>query len=277
MRGGNMPELPEVEAWRRGLEAWWGHRVIDEVRVVDSAVVRPVLSTRPSEAMSGGEAWLLGWVGAEVGGLDRIGKRIGVHIGARWVLIHLGMTGRFTLGDEPPRAARFGVRARGGPMVWFSDTRRFGCVAPLADRGALAEGLGPDALGRWGAAELRARLAGRRPIKVALLDQAAIAGLGNIHAAEALYRARIAPNRPCAAIDDAGWSRLATAIQVQLTSAIAGIPADVSTFEYVNEGGENPFQVYAREGEPCARCGHSIARDVHAGRSTFWCPGCQVD
>jgi formamidopyrimidine-DNA glycosylase len=137
------------------------------------------------------------------------------------------------------------------------------------------DGAGPDALTEpLDGAGLVAALGGKRAIKVALMDQDRLAGLGNIHAAEACFRAGVAPQRPGASLSPAEWERLAAAIVAQLEATLAGVdPAE--ELQYVSEGGDNPFAVYGREGEACPRCGGAVAAETQAGRTTFWCPSCQ--
>jgi formamidopyrimidine-DNA glycosylase len=270
-----MPELPEVEAWRRGLERWLAGREIVGVDVVDPTVVRVSPSSR--EVWADGADWLRAWVGERFDAPSRLGKRLGLSAGERHAVVHLGMSGRFVRADQAPRHARVGWSVDEGAPLWFVDARRFGGVAPLPAAEGLGEGLGPDAASPLSGPALAARLRGGRAIKVALLDQAALAGLGNIHAAEALWRAGVNPDRPCHALDQPSWERLAQAIHAQIHQAIDDIPADVVDFVYVSEGGPNPFAVYQRAGEPCSRCGDAIEKTVQAGRSTYWCRKCQPD
>jgi formamidopyrimidine-DNA glycosylase len=216
-------------------------------------------------------------VGEEVRDTARHGKRLGLEVGSGWWLVHLGMTGRFvrSLSEvAAPAHARVGWGLDDGHTVWFCDARRFGALVPLVDREALSEGMGPDALAPMEGPILAACFRGRRGVKVALMDQACLAGLGNIHAVEALWRAGVAPDRPVDDVPMEAWAELARAIPVQLAAGIAEVP-DVQDFTYVTDGGENPFAVYGREGEPCPRCGDAVVRAVHGGRSTFWCPRCQ--
>lgn len=191
--------------------------------------------------------------------------------------IHLGMTGQWmrrTPSEEPPRFAKIGLEFD-GVVLWFADARRFGCLVPedrVAD--AIAEAIGPDAwLTPLSGVELGARLRGRRAIKVALLDQDVLAGVGNIHAVEALWNAGIDPRTPCGTLEAEPLERLAEAIFHQLDEAIR--TQDTDEFQYVTQGGDNPFALYGRAGEPCLRCGTSIAQDRLGGRSTTWCPTCQ--
>ena len=133
-------------------------------------------------------------------------------------------------------------------------------------RSAPAEGPGsgaPTARGRGGGLA----------IKLALMDQQRIAGLGNIHTAEALFRARLHPDRPVGSLSRPELARLARGIAASLRHAMQH--ADPEGFDYVSEGGDNPFRVYGREDQPCPRCRAPIRRTVHAGRSTFFCARCQ--
>lgn len=276
-----MPELPEVEAWRRALDEWLVGRQLAGVVLHDPAAVRARLSTRPADGWDEARGWAQRLAGRRVLGTSRAGKRLGVHLEGQWVLVHLGMTGRFVRGRVQPKAARVELRVVGGEgvdeeaTVWFCDVRRFGCWVPLADGSALADDLGPDALlAPLDGPALGRCLRGRRAVKVALLDQARLAGLGNIHAAEALWRAAIAPTTACADLTEAQLGRLAVAIHQQLHEAVEQI-GGVDDFVYVTDGGDNPFVVYGREGEPCARCGGPVQRFVQSGRATFWCAGCQ--
>lgn len=275
-----MPELPEVEAARRNLARWAEGRRVVEVRVVDASAVRDGLATSPRRALTGGVGALDALLGAVVA-VARRGKRLGWRSGAGAAAVHLGMTGHWVrrpTDEAPPRFARVGLALDDGATLWFTDARRFGCVAPVAPDaldGVLAEGLGPDGLLEPpDGPGLAARMRCRAPIKVALLDQARLAGLGNIHAVEALWRARIHPSRRADALAADEWAALASAVAAQLREAVETTAAE--DIVYLSEGAENPFVVYERAGGSCPRCGGSIARTVQAGRSTYACPGCQA-
>lgn len=272
-----MPELPEVEAHRRLLDRHaTGRRLVDVV-VVDPGAVRPRRSTRPSHG--GAAAALRPAVGGVFDPPFRVGKRLGWPVGEVGLEVHLGMTGHWVrrVGDEVPRFARLGLRLDDGATLWFTDARRFGCVVPHP-RAALAQvvgsGLGPDALdAALDGPALAARFCTSRPVKLALLDQARLAGLGNIHAVEALFLAGIHPDTPCDALDAAAWARLADAIPRQLHEGLADLGQD--EIVYLSDGAESPFRVYGRAGLPCPVCGTAVARAVRGGRSTTWCPRCQ--
>ena len=276
-----MPELPEVESGRRALLTWLPGR-IDEVRAFDPAVVRSKLSTLPSDAVADGHVVAQGlFEGAETVRILRHGKRLG------WVLkrgrkqvavmMHFGMTGRLlrrTAADLPTAGVRLAWRT-GETWVWFDDPRRFGCIAPVpvANLDArLREGHGPDALDApLDGAGLARQVTGRRAVKDALMDQAVLAGLGNIHAAEVLWRAKLHPEKRAEDVSLAAWKRLAGEIPKQLAAFVEEPDTEV---RYVNVGGDNPFEVYGREGEPCPRCKAPITR-LAKSRSTYFCPGCQ--
>lgn len=269
-----MPELPEVEICRRQLARWVAGGPLHAVHLPDPAAVRTSLSTRPRDALPGAASALP--AAGEIGTPVRHGKRLGWQLGATGVLHHLGMTGRWVRcdpGAAPPEGARIGVETDRA-AAWFVDRRRFGCMAlataPLAE--AVRAGLGPDALAAApDGPALKALLPGRRAVKVALLDQARIAGLGNIHAAEALWRARVDPFARCTDVSDAAWARLAVAIGAQLAEAIER--DDHDDFAYVTDGGPNPFAVYKRE--RCGACGGAVSHATQGGRTTWWCPSCQ--
>jgi formamidopyrimidine-DNA glycosylase len=277
-----MPELPEVEAARTQLERWAAGRTLRAIRMVDRAVVRRTLSTKPSDAVADGEAQLAVLVGEVAGVPSRYGKRLGWTFGSRALLCHFGMTGawvRSLPGAPQPANARLALEFD-ELVLWFVDSRRFGCVV-VVDASevprALRAGTGPDAvLEPMDGRALRAAVSSRKPVKVALMEQDRLAGLGNIHAAESLFRAGIAPKRRADALGPAEWDRLAAGIVTQLTETIAS-NAETDELVYVNMGGPNPFVVYQREGEGCAVCGAIILAEELAGRTTFWCPTCQRD
>ncbi len=273
-----MPELPEVEIARRNLSRWTAGRRVERVVLTDPAVVRPRLSTAPRDADPRLAAWFSQAVG-EVGPWRRHGKRLAGDIGGTTFLCHFGMTGRWVrrAASAPPtsRSVRLGLCLDDGHGVWFLDERRFGSVTPTAEVDALlAHGHGADA---WEAlseaAVARALAGGRTPLKPALMDQARLAGLGNIHAAEACWRAGLSPFVPCGEVTEV--ATLTAAIRAQLQFALDVTAAD--DVVYLSDAGdiENPFAVYGRHGQPCPRCGSLVRRVVQAGRATYGCPACQ--
>jgi formamidopyrimidine-DNA glycosylase len=270
-----MPELPEVELHRRHLERW----LVDHT--VMSATVQPARLRPPASAGALGEAL----TGSRPGVPVRAGKHVAVPVsgprpGALYV--HLGMTGRWTRrrrGEAEPRFRVLSLTLSDGHVVDLTDARRFSCLGWLesgeaVDLGA-ALGLGPDLLTQVPfPAGLLGRLAGRRRgIKEVLMDQAVVAGLGNIHAAEALWRARIHPSLPARDLDLPGARALLRAIQA--TFRVVLDDDDGEGVAYVEEGAPNPFKVYGRAGRPCPRCHGPVARYSQGGRSTYLCPACQ--
>ena len=274
-----MPELPEVETVMRGLRARLESRVIAR-----ATLHRPDLRW----AVPPGLASRL--CGARVLDFRRRGKYILMRLdGGDSVLLHLGMSGRMLLGPANPNSVtaheHVVLETDDGWRVGFVDPRRFGSVDLIAtaqeDAHRLLAGLGPEPLDpAFTARVLAAALAGKRtPVKTALLDQRLVAGLGNIYVCEALFRARIAPDRQAASIPRAGAIRLVAAIKAVLTEAIAA--GGSSLRDYVQPDGElgyfqHAWKVYGREGEPCERCPGlpacaGVARMVQSARSTFHC------
>lgn len=277
-----MPELPEVETVCRGLALrLTGQRLVHvEVRRADLRLPMPA-------------DFAARLTGRRVERIGRRAKYILIHLDDGAVVIgHLGMSGRLCVlpEDAPPGAPgthdHVAFRTEDGVRVVYTDPRRFGLLtltvtAQLGEHPLLKE-LGPEPLdAAFTAAVLQARLRGRRvPLKAALLDQGVVAGLGNIYVCEALYRARLSPNRQAGTVTDAQAKRLVAAIKQVLSAAIE---AGGSTLrDYVQADGElgffqNQFAVYGRAGEPCRTpgCRGVIERQVQAGRSTYACPVCQ--
>lgn len=281
-----MPELPEVEIGRRQLQRWSQGRTVAAVKLPAPTSVRVRLSTTTRDAHPDPSGALAAVVGRATVAVRRHGKRMAWTFAAREgevrgpsLLVHFGMSGRWLRrpADEAPPHGRVGFTFDDGAVVWLDDPRRFGCVVPLTGDAYpwLTEGLGPDALQAPLTAErLRERLVGRRPVKVALLDQTVLAGLGNIHAAEALFRAGVAPHTPCHALTDAQLRALARQVPRQLAAVVEAEDGDEVVY-VSRDPARNPFVVYGRQGEPCATCGSAIERDRLGGRANYWCPGCQ--
>jgi len=271
-----MPELPEVDLARRQIERWLvGRRIVE----VTARPGTPLRQTRPQD--------LARLKGRKLRSVTRTGKHLALRFdGGLGVHLHLGMTGKIVhrrRGAPEPRFSKVCFRlAR--EEVHFCDSRRFGSFRLLSAR-ALDElpevcALGPDAwLALPPAADLGKRLArGRRELKVALLDQKILAGLGNIHAAEALWRAKLSPFIRCNALRPAQLRALRKGIHQSLAFAMRHLEVDPVDGDvlYVEEGAPNPFAVYDREGKPCWRRDRTpIRRVVQAQRSTFYCPYCQ--
>jgi formamidopyrimidine-DNA glycosylase len=273
-----VPELPEVEIAARNLRRWAVGRRIERVETDPRArrLFRPASGAALARALPGRPVQAVG----------RLGKRLLITLGGAeplGLLSHLGMTGKWLRrkpGEEPPGHSRARIFLDDGATLHYRDPRLFGRLAlvPGARFQALPEiqALGPDPLQAGVDPARLAEALGRtrRAIKVALLDQRIAAGVGNIYAAEALFRARIDPRRPARNLTRAEVARLARAILEALREAVRAQASPEPT--YVEEGGENPFLVYAKAGERCPRCRRAaIRRIVQAQRSTFFCPRCQ--
>jgi formamidopyrimidine-DNA glycosylase len=276
-----MPELPELEIARRQLVRWAADHTLAAIHLVDRAVVRKSLSTKPSDAVPDAEAAIAPLVGRAPTTFRRHGKRLAIVFGDRALCLHFGMTGYFArrpATDPPPPLARLGLGWSDGQVVWLVDGRRFGCVhvVPATEVDAvLSSGQGPDLLEvPPTAASLRVALRSKKPVKPQLMEQDRVAGLGNIHAAEACFRARVAPSTPGSQLTDPQLGALAAAITAQLAFAIAEADTD-GDVAYVNLGGPNPFSVYGRDGHPCPTCGSAVQAEEQAGRTTYWCAVCQ--
>ncbi|MCB9522314.1 MAG: bifunctional DNA-formamidopyrimidine glycosylase/DNA-(apurinic or apyrimidinic site) lyase [Myxococcales bacterium] len=269
-----MPELPEVEFAARRLRAWaMGRRIVD----LGAEAARPLRDITPKALKAGA-------VGRGVVAVRRLGKQLFLDLDDGQVLwAHLGMTGKFVRGPatgEPRAGRRAWFLLDDGQRLDFLDSRRFGRLRLLpraaVDAHAEVAGLGPDALALSAdAAAFGARLAGtRRAVKVALMDQGVMAGVGNIYASEALFLAGVAPGRPANGLTPAELARLAAGTHQTMTESLARERND--EIRYLQEvQAQNPFRVYGRAGEPCPVCQTPILRITQAQRSTFWCPACQ--
>jgi formamidopyrimidine-DNA glycosylase len=259
-----VPELPEVELAVRILrDAVVGRRII-AARALHTAIRRGFGARHARHV-----------VGRRIERVERRGKHQFLHLDDGSVLhVHFRMSGDWHVarsGASLPAHARFVLELDDGARATLVDPRALGAVEWHRDASTLPS-LGPEATDpALDGAALRSRLASRRiPIKSALLDQRVIAGIGNIYAAEALWKARVDPRTPSSALDDVALGRLADAIRETLATALAN-PGRYST----GEGA--PLDVYDREGEPCRRCGSPIRRIVQSGRSTYYCGACQVE
>ena len=275
-----MPELPEVETVRRGLEgALPGRRIV--------AVSAP--ETEPTW-LAWQAAWQAALTGRAIHAVRRRAKFLILDLDDDLALVvHLRMTGTLTVNrtDEPPaRFHRVALRLDNGMELRFGDMRRFGSAEVLDPAGLVARlaNLGHEPLGdALDAAAVRAAL-GTSPklaTKAALLDQTRIAGLGNIYADESLHRAGIHPQTPVGTLTDAEIARLTTAIKEVIASGVAhnGTTFDAEGFRdaFGNPGGNLVhLRVYHRHGQPCLTCGIDTIMQMRlAGRSTHWCPTCQ--
>ena len=258
-----MPELPEVEAAMQLLRRRAKGHTIAKVRLLHPSFKRRV---RP--------ATLRALAGARIVRVERRGKHQLLHLDdGRIVHVHFRMNGDWEHGktDAPlPRFARAVIDFEGGSRLALVDSRALGTLDVHPAGVELALGLGPDAADRgWTAVALGRALATRRgPVKPALLDQKLVAGLGNIYAAESLWRARISPAQRAASLTEKQVRALRSAIAAVITRATGSRYTDDDTAT---------LDVYDREGLPCRRCKTPIERITQAGRSTYFCPHCQVN
>jgi formamidopyrimidine-DNA glycosylase len=273
-----VPELPEVETVRASLEPVLVGRRFEQIEIRDARLTRPF---DPDEVA----AELKGEV---VEALERRGKYLVFRFrSGRVLLVHLRMTGTFrherngTPDDDPYRRAV--VRLDDGSDIMYRDIRRFGTwllLEPDEDARYLATRLGEEPLKKtFTAAALAARLRGRKaPVKAALLDQRAAAGMGNIYADEALWRAKIHPLRPAGDLSPAEIRRLHRGINDAIRAGIARQGTTLRDYRTPDGGSgsmQDELRVYGRGGEPCPRCGTEIAKTRAGGRGTWYCPNCQ--
>jgi formamidopyrimidine-DNA glycosylase len=275
-----VPELPEVEIVRRGLERHVVGRTIASVQPLHPRALR--------RHLAGPDDFVAAVRGRQITGALRRGKYLWLPVGDDALLAHLGMSGQLLVGD-PSRPLTPHVRVRitftdSGPDLRFSDQRTFGHLS-FAPGGAVMPApiahIAPDPLEPvFDLAAVTARLRARRTgIKRALLDQSLVSGIGNIYADEALWRARIHWAREAQALRPAAIAGLFAAVgEVFAESLCAGGTTFDSLYVNVNgQGGyfERSLNVYGREGLPCPRCGTPVRRDPFMNRSAFSCPRCQ--
>ncbi len=277
-----MPELPEVETMRRGIAVVAGCAIRD--------LWRPRSRLRPITIRPRFDRLRAAVVGRTIVEVGRVGKRVVLVLdsGDRLTL-EPRMTGRVLLAEpSESRHTRvvFALSGGGADRLIFWDQRGLGLVrlfsAARFDREFGPDRIGPDALSIT-VPELQERLgASRRAIKVALLDQRGVAGIGNLYASEILHRVGLHPATPCNRLAPADWERLRAAIVEVLEEALAhqGSTLGDGTYRNVQDesgGFQECHRVYGREGEPCLGCGRGVVvRVVQAQRSTFLCPRCQT-
>ena len=274
-----MPELPEVEVSRRGLLPFLsGQRIVGAISRVPK--LRHAIPTNLGERLAG----------LRVDAILRRGKYILLdcqsNTGGGWLIVHLGMSGSLGFvapGTPPLRHDHFDL-CFADTVLRLHDPRRFGTVVwhegSAIENHPLIAVLGIEPLsdtfsGDWLYDATRAR---RTPIKPLLMDSHFIVGVGNIYAAESLFRAGIAPTRAAQRISHARCERLVAAIRATLGEAIAAGGSSVRNYVH-SDGGSGHFQlscaVYGRAGQPCTRCGATIRAVRQGGRTTFYCPACQ--
>jgi formamidopyrimidine-DNA glycosylase len=272
-----MPELPEVETIRRQLAPVVEGRELSALEILDARWCLPLAPEALREALEGRRVRRLG----------RRGKYLAWELeDEAFLLMHLRMTGVVLL-DPPPEAPYVRVRFEldgGAHELRFCDPRRFGtgelALGADARDAFFASRLGVEPLGEELTGEALRRLArGRRaPVKAFLLDQRRIAGVGNIYADEALFRARIHPLRPAGSLSRAQCDALAAAVRDALSAGLAAGGATIDDFRHadgVSGAFQHEFLVHRRRGEPCPQCGGEVVKFVAAGRGTYACETCQ--
>jgi formamidopyrimidine-DNA glycosylase len=287
-----MPELPEVETVRRGLQGAMEGASFAKIEVRDRRLRWPI--ARDFEKRLTGQ---------KIEGLGRRAKYLLADLASGDVLLmHLGMSGSMRLGGDSAPGVYYHEKSKSnshdhvvfhmsnGATVTFNDPRRFGSmkIVPRAklDAEPLLRGLGPEPLGNeFDAAMLARACAGKKTsLKAALSDQRVVAGLGNIYVCEALFRARLSPKRMASTIAERSGKpneraqALVEAIKAVLNDAIEAGGSSLRDHRRA-DGSLGDFQhnflVYDREGQPCPNCKGKIKRLVQNGRSTFYCPQCQ--
>lgn len=269
-----MPELPEVETTRRGLEPWLCGRRVSAVVVRQPRLRWPVPPLLARELP-----------GQSFQHIDRRAKYLLLAVDHGTVIVHLGMSGslRVIAADVPPeRADHVDIVLDDGHCLRLRDPRRFGAVLWTTDptQHTLLVGLGPEPLSsEFDQGYLYRKSRGRvRAVKEFIMDSRVVAGVGNIYANEALFRAGIDPRRPAGGIGRARYRLLVEAVRTTLEEAIHAGGTTLRDFRS-SEGKPGYFQqqlqVYARAGDPCLCCGRKIRSVTIGARSAFFCPRCQ--
>lgn len=270
-----MPELPEVETVARSLVSGQG----EGLSVLGRRFAGARVHWARSIAAPGVRSFQQQLAGRQVTGVGRRGKFIRIDLSQGSLLVHLRMSGDLLLGrGQTPlgRFARVQMFFDDDVQLSFDDARKFGRIWLLEDAQDVLGGLGPEPFDeQLTPARFHAMLAQRnRQLKPLLLDQAFIAGLGNIYADEALWTAQLHPLQGSQRIDKAAAGRLLRAIRKVLSE---GIKRNGASIDWVYRGGEfqNYFKAYQQTDEPCPRCGTPIVRTVVGQRGTHYCPTCQ--
>ena len=269
-----MPELPEVETTRRALaETLTGQR-IEALVVRERRLRQPIPPSLPKRM-----------AGARITGLERRSKYLLLHTEGGSALMHLGMSGSLRIADPaatPGKHDHYDLVLAGGDCLRYRDPRRFGLLLWAGSdpsRHPLLRGIGPEPFdSAFNGGYLFAASRGRKAaVKTLLMDGRIVAGVGNIYANEALYRAGIHPHRPGGRISHARYETLATAVKEVLSEAIEVGGTTLRDFFY-GAGESGYFRIrlaaYDQEGRPCHHCGTPIRRTVIGQRPSYYCPRC---
>jgi formamidopyrimidine-DNA glycosylase len=268
-----VPELPEVEAVARSLRPLVVGRKIQRCRVLHGIAVQPQSPSILQRSVNG----------RRVKAVERRGKYLLLRMDRGWVALHFRLDGQLVWFDTPRVTGHIDVAFEfAAGTLGFVDRRHFGRVQFLRriEDASGIRALGVDPLSRDFTPRLLAEMLAesRRPLKLLLMDQARIAGLGNIYASESLWRAKLNPRRRANRVTRAEARRLHNSIVYVLRRALecCSHPApDFRDPKWWFQGLEQILRVYQLAGEPCQRCGERIRRIEQGGRSTFFCPGCQ--
>lgn len=265
-----MPELPEVETIKRQIQENLAGKKIAGVVINNPKVIR-----EPSPA-----EFSKGLTGRTINGVLRKGKLLVLELsGGKALAVHLKMTGQFVY-PGTGKASRVTFRFTDGKLLDFNDNRLFAELKLVDDwrRLPFVRALGPDPF-EIALAEFAALLAGKKTrIKVLLLDQSFIAGIGNIYATEMLFASRISPDRPASSLTASEKERLYRAMRDVLSEAIRYKGSSVDNYVQLSgrPGGYVPrLKVYGRGGQPCFGCPGKVKRTTLGGRGTYFCPSCQ--
>lgn len=269
-----MPELPEVETTRRGIEPYLLNQRISCVRIHDKRLRWPI----PDEVLQ--------LQGSLVTSLERRGKYLLIRVEAGTAIVHLGMSGslRVCTDNEPRRKHdHFEISVASGSTLRFHDPRRFGCLlwqASADPEHALLAKLGPEPLSDDFTGDYLFKATRKRQvaIKNLIMNSQIVVGVGNIYASESLFLSAIRPARSAKRITRKECDRLVTTIKQVLKQSIA--QGGTTLRDFVNSDGQPGYfaqslLVYGREGDPCKQCASPIKQRVLAQRSTFYCPVCQ--
>lgn len=272
-----MPELPEVETVKKGLSPLLQGKTITDVTVRQRVLRQPIPMLFERSL-----------VGREITQVDRRGKALLLRTNSEvTVLIHLGMTGQVTVrphDNQVKKHDHVSIILDNGDEITYNDARRFGVITVFNndDEGTVFAGMGPEPLSEDFSPEtLKSTISGKRtPIKALLLDQGMVAGIGNIYASEALWRAGIRPDRIGKSLSKAETGSLVSGIKSVLKDSIEAGGSTLRDYRHADgsKGGfQEMFDVYGREGLACHRtgCSGEVIKMSQSGRSTYYCSVCQ--